>query len=87
MSDETKVEEQEKPVPFEQREDIIPVLQIGIIKEKNELAVAGMLGNPELCIQAAADAIKIIVNMGKPVPEKGKILTPNKPQGIITPGQ
>ena len=83
MTDEQKVQEQEKPVPFEQREDIIPVLQIGIIKEKNELAVAGMLGNPELCIQAAADAIKIIVNMGKPVPKKDGIVVPKKPDLIV----
>jgi hypothetical protein len=80
MVDETKEQEQVNTQP---EQDIIPVVSIGIIKGKNELAISGMLGNPDLCISACADAIKMIVGMGKPTQPKSGIVTPKKPDLIV----
>ena len=63
---------------------VMPIISIGVVEGTNELAVSGMIQNKRMCLNALADAIKIITNL-KPQDEPG-IVVPKTPSGIIIPG-
>jgi len=66
---------------------VMPIISIGVVEGTNELAVSGQIHNKRICLNALADAIKIITNIqGQEAP--GVIVPKSKEEPkIVLPGQ
>jgi len=62
---------------------VMPIISIGVVEGTNELAVSGQIHNKRICLNALADAIKIVTNLA--AQEQPGIVVPKTKPGIIVP--
>ena len=88
-ADEIKVAKQEEVAPKTQSDageapKVMPIISIGVVEGTNELAVSGQIHNKRICLNALADAIKIVTNIT--AQNQPGVIVPKDKGGIITPG-